>query len=137
MLLQIVNIITGALLAAPKLKSLGGGSAIDKFESFFATFRAEVGIAEFVLGIVTLLMRMDILPFYIGDIGVSYPQAFSLIAIGLLLGATFLSRYTFLSSTIKCLERYRTLIGVLGIAVGLGSLLFGCPWPLVCGQLFR
>ncbi len=136
MIIHVANIAAGALLAAPVLKKYGGDAAERVLRA--ATPHLErIGLAHLALGGIALLDRSNIVGLYIGSLGASYPQALAAILIGALLASNLLERFPSIAPLIRALARHRVLLGGLGIAVGLGSLLFGCPWPLVCGQLFR
>jgi hypothetical protein len=65
-------------------------------------------------------------------LGSSFPQALPAIAVGLVLGYPLLKQFGFLDGLVGMLSRYKTAIGFIAIACGLGSLLFGCISPIGC-----
>lgn len=122
MIIQVSNIVSGFVLASPKLKELGGKETIEKAESSLNKFRGTIGLIALVLGITALLERMQFeMP--IGLLGSSYPQAIIAIVIGLILSARLFAGYPAIQSIIKQLSGYAEWIGIAGIVVGLYSLL--------------
>lgn len=135
--MQILNIIAGSLLAASKLREWGLGPVADRLESLLGSFRESLGIATLVLGAVALSDRLGVLSVPIPQFGASFPQSLPALAIGLLLASQFSEKYAVLVKARRALEQYTPWIGILGIAVGAGSLLFGCFIPQFCrGGLF-
>ena len=137
MIIQIANIGAGFILAAPKVKQYVGKNEIEKFENVIAPYLNHVGFIELGIGTLALLARLGITNFHISDFGASFPQAIPAILMGTLIATRFFDKYPNAKGYITKLEKYHVELGFLGIAVGVGSLLFGCPWPLVCGQLLR
>jgi hypothetical protein len=126
MVIQITNIIAGFLLAAPKLKQFGGGEHIETVYGKLAAFSGTIGVIELVLGVLALVERMGLAYFPIPMFGSSYPQALPAIAIGLILSVHLFEKYPAMRDFITKLKVEEVSLGILGIAVGLGSLLFGC-----------
>ena len=137
MIIQIANIGAGFILAAPKVKQYVGKNEIEKFEKVIAPYLNHVGLIELAIGTLALLTRFGITNFHISDFGASFPQAIPAMLMGALIAVGFFDKYPKPQEYIAKLEKYHVELGFLGIAVGVGSLLFGCPWPLVCGQLLR
>lgn len=127
MILQTANIVSGIVLGAPKLKEWIGEQHIAKVEAVLTKHRETIGLIMLILGIVGLLSRMSIFDFYIYELGASYPQALPAIAMGLLLYSRKLERFAILRHIITFLRPYEVWIGLVGIAVGIGSIFFGCP----------
>lgn len=135
MIIQTLNIVSGFVLSAPKIKSFAGGGAehVAKAESALSMYRGMIGIASVVLGVLALVERLGI--FYFGmRIGSSFPQAFAAIATGLLLAPHLFVKYPAIDAFIKKISPHGEWIGILAILVGLGSLLFGCV-PPICYSL--
>jgi hypothetical protein len=126
MLIQTTNIIAGFLLAAPKLKELGGREQVEAMHGKLLAFSGTIGIIELALGILALIERMGLAYFPIPMFGSSYPQALPAIAIGLILSAHLFEKYPAIRDFITKLKVYEISLGLLGVTVGLGSILFGC-----------
>jgi hypothetical protein len=126
MVIQTTNIIAGFLLAAPKLKQFGGGEHVEVIHGKLLAFSGTIGVIELVLGVLALIERMGLAYFPIPMFGSSYPQALPAIAIGLILSAHLFEKYPAMRDFITKLKVYEVALGIMGIAVGLGSLLFGC-----------
>lgn len=137
MIIQIANIGAGFILAAPKVKEYVGRNEIEKFERLIAPYRNRVGLIELGIGVVALMYRLGITNFHISDFGASFPQAIPAILMGAVIATGYFDKYPKAKEYINKLDKYHVELGFLGIAVGVGSLLFGCPWPLICGQLLR
>lgn len=129
MVLQLANIIGGALLSSTFIKEKVKSPQLDALFAKAAPYEAGVGVVVFVLGVVGLIQRFGV--FYVFS-GASFPQAIPAILVGLLLGVPFLGHYAFLKKATDALTPYATWIGLLGILCGLGSLLFGCILPFAC-----
>ncbi len=82
MILQIANIVSGVVLAAPGLKEHGGRALLEKIEHETAPLRENIGVITLVLGIIGLIDRMNFISFYIPNFGSSYPQAIPAILTG-------------------------------------------------------
>ncbi len=137
MIIQVANIGAGFILASPKVKQYVGRNEIEKFERVIAPYLNHVGLIELGIGIVALLTRLGISNFYIRDFGASFPQAIPAILIGALIAIRYFDKFPKAKEHLGKLDQYRVELGFLGIAVGLGSLMFGCVLPLVCGQMFH
>lgn len=94
--------------------------------------KENIGLVVLVLGLIGLIDRLNLIAFFIPEFGSSYPQAFSAIVSGALLALPKLEHFPALATQIKKLTPYTFGLGLLSMAVGLGSLLFGCIMPLVC-----
>ena len=140
MIIQATNIVAGFILAAPKLKALVGGGAKEQLEAAqtkLSGFQGTIGIVELILGVIALVERLSIAHFYIPSYGSSFPQAFAAIAIGLILSANLFEKYPSVHDFIGKLKVHSEWIGIVGIAVGAGSFLFGCIVPGLCGGYGR
>ncbi len=135
MIVQLVNIGGGMLLGSEYIKEKFHGENVDKLFNTLHPFEARIGVGVALLGSLALIERIGLLHFSL-PLGSSFPQAIPAIMTGLLLGAPILSRYHFLKYLIDQLVPHRTVIALLSIACGLGSLLFGCILPVVCGAPF-
>ena len=120
---QLVNIVAGFILGAPKLKEWGGKEFFEKLENFLKPYQTWIGWATLIVGVLTLLERLGSTSLYYGA---SFSQAVPAILIGLLLLSGFFEKYPALHSFIKKLEPYKIWIGLWGIAAGLVSMLVGC-----------
>jgi hypothetical protein len=135
MILQVTNIACGLSLAAPTIKRYVGGETIGALERRIAPYMHITGAVELALGAIGLLHRIGLVRIDIYDLGASYPQSIPAILMGLVLATFLKDKYPFIKDIVVRIDPYRTQLGFLGIAVGLGSLLFGCVLPFVCGQL--
>lgn len=131
--MQVANIVSGFALAAPKLAEIGGKEHIERAQSAMKPYLGTIGIVELVLGIVGLIDRMGIVYIPLMNFGSSYPQALPAILMGLLLGGSTLMNMDALKRFVAILEPHRITLGLIGIAVGLGSILFGC---VLCGYWY-
>ncbi len=129
MILQTLNIVSGVALGAPKLKEWIGGEHIEKAERAIMKYREPLGLAMIVLGITGFLIRLNVIDLFFAPLGASYPQTIPAILMGILLYGDKLQRFPFMRSIIAALRPHEAIIGIIGIAVGLGSILFGC---LIC-----
>jgi|GEM_PF-1867704 len=134
MILQGVNIISGILLAAPKLKEWGMGPVLVHVEPTLTRYRNGIGVASLVLGALGLIERVGVVDLPIPMFGASYPQALPAVALGLLLADKLRIKYPALASAALPLAPHALWIGLLGVTVGLGSLLLGCFIPQFCGM---
>jgi hypothetical protein len=126
MILPIVNIVSGFILGAPKLKEWFLRQQIENAENALSGFRTAVGVVVLILGIVGLLKRMSLAGLmyeWSWHYGSSYPQALIAIVMGLLLCANFFSKWPALHSRIVAMSKYSEWLGILGILVGAGALL--------------
>ncbi len=137
MIIQIANIGAGFILAAPKVKQYVGKNEIERFERVIAPYLNHVGLIELAIGVVALLTRLGITNLHISDFGASFPQAIPAILMGAVIATGFFDKYPKAKEYINKLNKYRIELGFLGIAVGVGSLMFGCILPLVCGQILH
>lgn len=137
MIMQILNIVCGTLLAAPKLKEWGLGSIVAPLENWLVGAREKLGLTMLVLGALALLDRLGVWNVPIPEFGASFPQALPALALGLLLASDLAGKYPVLARIRGKLEPVSVGFGLLGMAVGLGSLVFGCFIPQFChGGLF-
>lgn len=126
MILQLANIISGFILAAPMLAAWGGRAFIDKALHALAPLTSAIGVVELVLGVLGFLERAGLLRFYIPHLGASYPQTIPAMLVGLILCASYFSKMSGMSAMIDKLKPYQEWIGVMAIVSGLNSILFGC-----------
>lgn len=131
MVLQVLNIVMGFIAALPGLRERKWFKS--DLEKKTDSWKAYLGLVGFVLGVLGLLVRMDILPPFTYRLGASYPQTIPAILLGLLLAGSILDKYGFFKAIIRKLEPHAFWLGILGIAVGVGSILFGCVLPVFCG----
>lgn len=125
MLPQLINILSGFLLGAPKIKEWFGAERVERAEQFFNPYLNYIGWGTLILGVVTLLDRMGAVASFNGS---SYPQAIPLILIGLIMTSGFFEeKYPKVHEFIVQIEPYKMYIGLWGIAAGLVSILVGCP----------
>lgn len=127
MVIQVANTIAGFALAAPKLKEIGAREQIEKAEAALLPYLKMIGVIELILGIVALIERISIASFYVPAFGSSFPQAFAALALGLILASSVVEDIQALRSTVATLKENAMWVGIIGMAVGLGSILFGCP----------
>lgn len=132
MILQLANIASGAVLALPGCKAYLNEETFLRLESALKPWRENIGLVMLVLGLIGLLDRLNILPFYIPEFGSSFPQALPALLTGALLALPKLERYPALAVHIHKLAPYALPLGLISIASGLGSLLFGCVVPTLC-----
>lgn len=131
MIIQITNMVSGFVLSAPKLKELvgeKGGEHIIAAEAKLNTFRGTIGVIELVFGVAALLGRLGIL--YVGGIGASFPQAFAALACGALLAPHLFEKYPGVQAQVEKMKPYTIWIGLAALAIGIGSILFGCISPI-------
>jgi hypothetical protein len=132
MILQIINILAGFLLALPGLKERGAQEWLTTIEAKSAPWKDTLGLLTLVVGIIGLLDRIHLIPWFIPELGSSFPQAIPAILTGALLALPKLERYPVIAAQIKRFTPHVFPLGLLGVAVGLGSLLFGCVVPVFC-----
>ena len=125
MILPIANIVSGFVLASPKLKEWFGKEHIENAEGKLEKLRTPIGVIVLLLGIVGLMKRMSFIFMYEWSwhYGSSYPQALIAILMGLLLCANFFSRWPALHSKIVAVNQYSEWLGILGILIAIGSLI--------------
>lgn len=132
MILQLCNIAAGLVLAAPGLKELGQKELFEKIETASTPWKVQFGLITLGLGVIGLLVRVNILPSFLPDLGASFPQSLPAIAIGALLALPRLRAWGVVASFVGKLTPHALPLGLIGVAVGLGSLLFGCIITVVC-----
>lgn len=126
MIIQLTNIVSGFVLSAPKLKELVGGKGAEHIvaaETKLNAFRGTIGIIELVLGAVGLFERII-------SHGSSFPQSLAALACGALLAPHLFEKYPSMQAYVEKMKPYTIWIGLAGLAIGLGSLLFGCVAPI-------
>ncbi len=133
MIIQVANIVSGFALAAPKLAEFGGKEHIEKAHGGMLPYLKTIGIVELILGILALLDRMGIFNMHVMNFGSSYPQAIPGVLMGLVLASSVFTQYEGVANLIKKIEPHKVTLGLVGIAVGLGSILFGC---ILCGYWY-
>ena len=121
MVIQIANIVSGFMLAAPAVTSGGMKEHVGKAHGVLVPYTRVIGCVTFALGILALIERMSYVSILTSILGASYPQAIvALIAGALLLGA---AHHAVVGTFFMRLEPHRTWIGVVIFCVGLISLL--------------
>ncbi len=134
MILQTANIVSGFVLSSSKIKEHEKvRTHVERVENLFLPHRETIGIVVLVLGVVGLLARLGLSFLWFSILGVSYPQAIPAILIGLVLSESRFRKYPAFHKFIVLLTQHQVAIGFVGMASGLGSLLFGCVLPVVCG----
>ena len=126
MILPIANIISGFVLAAPKLKEWFAKHDIEHAEGALNKFRLPIGIIILILGIVGLLKRASLagLSYEAAwHYGSSYPQALIAIVMGLLLCTNLFAKWPTLHSRIMTMNKYSEWLGILGLVIAIGSLI--------------
>ena len=126
MILPIANVISGFVLGAPKLKEWFAKKDIERAETSLNKFRGKIGVIILVLGIIGLIKRMSLFGImydWSWHYGSSYPQALIAIIMGLLLCANFFAKWPSLHTRIVKLNEYSEWLGILGMLVGIGSLI--------------
>ena len=119
MILQLINIVSGATLSVPQIKEVA------------TPYVTWIGVLAFAVGILGLIERL--LPLTFGlPLGASFPQAIPAILVGLLLAGPRVHVIPYGTDIQKALSPYATWIGYTAMASGVGSLLFGCVLPYVC-----
>ena len=126
MIIQIANIVSGTLLATPKIAEWGQKDAAQKIEQTLAPYALWIGGAELILGLLALVERMGIIHVPIPEFGASYPQAIPAILVGLILCAGYLKQFKVLDDLIGKLQPYKEWLGVVAFIAELNSILFGC-----------
>ncbi len=126
MIIQLTNIVAGALLAAPKVAEWGAKDAAHTFERVLAPYARIIGAVELGCGVLALAMRMGLIWLPIKNFGASYPQAIPAILVGLILCAGYFSNIAALKQLVEKMEPYKAWIGIAAFASGLNSILFGC-----------
>ena len=129
MILQILNIAGGAVIASEKIAAIVGQERNAGIKEKIAPLEPPLGAALIIIGLVGLFERLGL--FYLGfNLGSSFPQVLPLIATGLVMAVPVLEKNASLKSTTVILRSYASWIGFVSIACGLGSLLFGCIYPI-------
>ena len=121
MILQIINIASGVVGASSLIKDNVTHADTHNALDAMRPYEARIGVATAVFGL---------------PLGSSFPQAIPALLLGLALGTLYFERIEFLKKPITFLLPYRQSLGLIAIACGLGSLLFGCALPLVCRAPF-
>lgn len=133
MIFQLTNILGGALVHSSYIKRTIQQAPVQNILNRLEIHQPRIGLVILLLGVIALLERISIIN--VGISGSSFPQALPAILIGLTLSAPSIKHPLFQRIS-AALAPYRSLIGIVGIACGLGSLLFGCVLPLVCQAPF-
>lgn len=134
MILPIANIVSGFVLSAPKLKqwfSKGNSNVegdIAKAEGALEQFRTPLGVIVLVLGVLGLLQSLRVFGMMQYGFGFGYGSGYLLQAIiailmGLILSAHFFARWPAFHARIMQIEKYGDWIGILGMIIGVGSLI--------------
>ena len=126
MIIQLTNIVAGALLAAPKVAEWGAKDVAHTYERVLAPYARVIGAIELGCGILALIERMGLIWLPIPNFGASYPQAIPAILVGLILCAGYFSKVAALKQFVDMMEPYKAWIGIAAFASGLNSILFGC-----------
>ena len=136
MILQLLNILMGLVAALPGLQKRGLMENQPELAGRITAYAPTLGLIGLTVGIIGFLIRIDLLPIFISPLGASYPQAIPAILLGLLLAAPHFQKYDILGRASARVKPYAFEIGIIGIATGLGSLLFGCILPVFCRVSF-
>ena len=126
MILPIANIISGFLLAAPKLKEWFAKKQIESAQGALHKFRTPIGLIVLLIGLLGLIKRMSLFGImyeWSWHYGSSFPQALAAIVMGLLLSANFFSTWPPIHSRIITMHKYSEWVGILGMVIGVGSFL--------------
>ena len=126
MILPITNIVAGFLLGASKIKEWFAKGDIEKAEGSLTKFRTPIGIIILFLGVLGLIKRMSFfgtMYSWSWNYGSSFPQAIIAILMGLLLCANYFAKWPTLHSKIMKMNEYSEWLGILGILIGVGSLI--------------
>lgn len=136
MLLQWCNIVAGFVLMLPQLQSHSPARFFDKLADWCLLWQVWLGLITLSLGLLGLCVRGGILPEFIPNLGASFPQSLPAILIGALLALPKLKPYPAIASQIERLIPQAFVIGLVGMLVGTGSLLFGCFISIFCQAPF-
>ena len=121
MVIQVTNIVSGFLLSEPMIKKVIQHEGIPELEAKLARYSGTIGVVELILGCVALVER--VLGLYLVPVlGASYPQAIPAILMGLLLASHLFDSNPTMQGYIAKIRPYSGWVGLLGIAVGVGSL---------------
>jgi hypothetical protein len=123
MIIQTANIVGGFFLAAPKLKEFGAKDHIESAHTFLSKYQGVLGLVELGFGVLALVQRTGLAYFHIPQFGASYPQAFAALAIGLVLASHLFDNSPALHNLIRTLQENAVLVGIIGMLVGLFSIL--------------
>lgn len=134
MILQFLNIAAGFILAVPEFKNHFSTQKelFERISIYTASWKETFGLVTLAFGVIGLLVRLNLLPAFIPELGSSFPQAIPAILIGTVLALPKLERFPTLATHVRKLLPYTFPLGLLGVAVGIGSLLFGCVVPTLC-----
>lgn len=133
MIIQSANIVSGFILATPKLREFGAKEFVDKLSDTLRPYQNTIGLTVLALGVLGLIARLGILSMGIPMFGASFPQSIPAILIGLIMSESHFVKYPAIHQHIVKLVPHKVSIGLLGMAVGIGSILFGCIVPIACG----
>ncbi len=122
MVIQVVNIVGGFVLAAPKLKEWTSKEHVEGAEQKLTKFRGVIGFIALILGILALLGNFGLyfMPYMFWAMPL---QSVAAIAIGLILSANFFAKWPKVSGFVSSLERNGEWIGVAGIVIGILGLI--------------
>jgi hypothetical protein len=122
MVIQVVNIVGGFVLAAPKIKEWVSKEHVEGAEQKLNKFRGTIGLVALILGVIALL----------GNLGLYYPpymlwgmplQSIAAVVIGLILSANFFAKWPKVAAFVASLEKNSEWIGIAAIIIGILGLI--------------
>lgn len=124
MVIQLVNVVGGFVLAAPKIKQWVSKEHVEGAEQKLAKFRGTIGLVALVLGALSLLGNIASHSYFLPSLFWAQPlQSIAALAIGLILSANFFIKWPKVSNFISTLERNGEWVGVAGVVVGILGLI--------------
>lgn len=123
MIIQLGNVVSGFILAAPKLKEMGAKGQIEQAEAKLNPVRGIIGLIVLIASVISFLQSVGAvyLNYYI--FGAGPLQALVGFVIGLILCATWFEKFPKVHEVIVKLKVHEVWIGMVGIVIGIIGLL--------------
>lgn len=123
MIIQFGNIVSGFILAAPKLKEMGAKGQIEQVEAKLNPVRGVIGLIVLIAAVVSFLQSIGLVYLNYYLFGAGPLQALVGLLIGLILCATWFEKFPKVHEFILKLKAYEIWIGMVGIVIGIIGLL--------------
>ncbi len=123
MIIQLGNVVSGFILAAPKLKEMGAKGHIEQVEARLNPVRGIIGLVVLVAAVISFLQSVGLVYINYYLFGAGPLQALVGFLIGLILSATWFEKFPKVHTFIGKLKVHEVWIGMVGVVIGLIGLL--------------
>lgn len=123
MIVQLGNVVSGFILAAPKLKEMGAKGQIEQVEARLNPVRGTIGLIVLISAGISFLQSVGLVYLNYFLFGAGPLQALVGLLIGLILCATWFEKFPKVHEFIQKIKVYEIWIGMVGVVIGIIGLL--------------